>query len=386
MLAKPLILCAQAAGYGPAAKLLAVAERLRPAGIRPLFLATGVAHELVSRSSDLGDAVEAAPDDALARAVMRDASAVLSVMDADYARLALDLSRPLHVVDSLSWMRRPMPPEFLSARRYWVQDFPGVREHLHAISPRPTVVGPIMTASPPARTEGDPQLVVNLGGFEGPYGDSSDDSGYAEFVVQGIIDAGLPAAYPGNAVLMAGARCTKSLAERFGGQGLRFVSLSHREAGELRAGATVILTAPGMTSTLEGFRSGTPTFFLPPQNYSQWWILSKLRAAGVAPCAFHWADRLPAGAVAEGLTLDERVPVVREAIAGLTGDEVARRCFRVGLADMLSWPKEQLARAQHSTFRRLGPDGALAVATGLIAEVNGRRRVELGQRQEGGRT
>jgi hypothetical protein len=360
-------------GYGPAAKLLAVAERLRSAGVRPVFLGTGTAHELASRSSDLGDAVEAAPSDSRARKVMRSASAVLSVMDPDYARLAMELSRPLHVADSLSWMRHPVPAEFLAARRYWVQNFSGVREHLRGISPKPTVVGPIVSAVEPVSPKERSRLVVNFGGYETPYASSTDDSGYAEFVVQGLIESGLPSAFSSDAILMAGARCAEGLQTRFGGGPLRFVSLRHDEAEDLGATAAVVLTAPGLTSTLQCFRSGTPTFFLPPQNYSQWWILTKLRAAGLAPCAFHWADHLPDGEVAEGMTLAERVPVVRRAIRGLTRDEGARRSFRDALGCIADWPGEDLARAQMAYFESLGSDGAATIASALIGEANGEK-------------
>lgn len=369
----PVVLCAQPIGYGPAAKLLAVAERLRAGGVRPVFLGTGTAHELVSRSPDLGEAVEAAPSDPRARRIMRSASAVLSVMDPDYARLAMELSRPLHVADSLSWMRHPVPAEFLSARRYWVQNFSGVREHIRGVSPKPTVVGPILSAVAPSRPKQRSRLVVNLGGYETPYVSSTDDSGYAEFVVQGLIDSRLPSAFPGDTILMAGARCAETLERRFGGSSLRFVSLRHDEAEDLGSTAAVVLTAPGLTSTLQCFRSGTPTFFLPPQNYSQWWILTKLRAARLAPCAFHWADHLPEGEVVEAMTLPERVPIVRRAIRSLSGDERARRDFREALRRIAGWPREDLARAQIAYFDALGSDGAATIASALIERAHAGR-------------
>jgi hypothetical protein len=366
--ASPVVLCAQAVGYGPAAKLLAVAGRLRAAGVRPVFLGTGIAHELASRSSDLGDAVEAGASDPRARRLVGGAAAVLSVMDAGYARLALELSRPLHVADSLAWLRHPVPPEFLAARRYFVQDFCGVREHLRGISPQPTLVGPIVGARRAAAEPERSRLVVNLGGYDTPYVSCADDCGYADFVVRGLLESGLPAAFSGEAVLMAGARCAESLARRFGGGPLCFVSLARDEAEDLAATAAAVLTAPGLTSTLECFRSGTPTFFLPPQNYSQWWILEKLRAAGLAPCALHWADHLRGADVVERMSLAARVPVVRRAIRHLTGDARVRRSFREALGGMASQPRQELARAQAAWFASLGSDGAAAIASELIAE------------------
>jgi hypothetical protein len=211
---------------------------------------------------------------------------------------------------------------------------------------------------------------VNLGGYETPYVSSADDCGYAEFVVRGLIESGLASVFSGDTLLMAGARCAESLEKAFAGGPLRFASLPHDEAEQLGATASAVLTAPGLTSTLQCFRAGTPTFFLPPQNYSQWWILKKLRAAGLAPCALHWADHLPGGDVVERMSLPERVPVVRSAIRRLSGDARVRRSFREALAGIAAHPRRELARAQGAYFDSLGSDGAAVIASELIAEAS----------------
>lgn len=360
-----LVLCAQAVGYGPAAKLLAIAERLRAHHADCLFLGSGIAFELVSRSPDVIEAVEAKPGDARARRVIASARAVVSVMDVEFARLALDLCKPLFAVDSLSWMRRPVPAEFLAARRYWVQNFPGVREHLAAIGPAPSVVGPIVPARERERPSAPSGVVVNLGGCDTPYVVAGDDAGYSDFVVRGLIDSELTSASSREIFVMAGARCIERLRARYGASGVHFVSLPYGEALALRARATLVLTAPGVTTTLECFRSGTPTFFLPPQNYSQWLVLERLCGAGLAPHAFRWADHLEPGAFVEAWTPAERVSMVRRAIRSVAGDAAAGRAYREKLACVARAPTGSLARAQRAFFDTLGPNGAATIAAAL---------------------
>lgn len=363
-----IVVCAQAVGYGPAAKALAIAEALRVHGEDCLFLGNGIAFELVSRSPDLIDAVQACAGDARAHEVVASARAVLSVMDVDFARLALDLDRPLYVADSLWWMRRPLPAEFLAARRYWMQNFPIVRERL-PLSRAASIVGPIVPPRERRRESDSSSVVVNLGGCDIPYVIDGDDAGYSDFVVRGLLDSGLAHDAGTTILLMAGARRAETLRARYGGNRLEIVSLPHDEAQMVQSAAALVLTAPGATATLECFAAGTPTFFLPPQNFSQWKILAELSAAGLAPHAFQWADHLPAGELVEPWTQPERVSMFRKAIHRVVADAGARQTFRDKLNGVAAAPGADLARAQRAFFDSLGRNGAAQIAAELSEDL-----------------
>ena len=115
-------------------------------------------------------------------------------------------------------------------------------------------------------------------------------------------------------------------------------------------------------------RSGAATFFLPPQSASQWWILTRLRAAGVAPHSFHWSDLAAPDALSEETPIHQRIPILRALIAELSGRLEARRRFRESLAAIASHPWDELAAAQSAFFRSLGSDGAEAIASGLFED------------------
>jgi hypothetical protein len=366
---RPFVLCAQPTGYGPASKLLAIAQNLTSIGVKCVFVGEGIALELVKRSNIFLGVFEAGPESSRVREVFAEASGVLSVMDVGFARVALESSRPLYVADSLAWMRRPIPNEYLLARRYWVQNFPGLREHLAGTDPTPDIVGPIVPSINRVHTPKQPAVVVCLGGYHTPYTRADDDAGYGRFVMQGILDSGLLNEFEGSMLIMAGDDLINRLEEEFPVSGLRYASLSCREADNVRSGAEIVLTAPGLTSTLECFRSGRPTFFLPPQNYSQWIILTRLREAGTAPCSFHWADYMVDCKTAGVWALNERIAMVKDAIETVSTSSMAQHKFREKMGGIKWISQADLIQKQRAFFDSLGHNGARTIAREIMKDV-----------------
>ncbi len=353
-------------GYGPAAKALVLAARCREAGRECVFVGRGVAYELVARSKEVfAEVVDATADAPVARALTREARVVVSLMDRDIARLADEMSRPLHVVDSLLWMRDRVPDTFLGARCYWAQRFRDAEPRdQHLVRPR--YVGPILGAAPTPPPAGV-DLVVNLGGFEAD-GGSTRDRRYAELLLRAMEASDVPAAYPGRIRILASAEIAAALRASATRLGIESASLAHSEALEELGRARVILTAPGLTTTLESFQLGRPTFFLPPRNFSQWCVLKTLRARGVAPHALHWEDLDKRVRLEDQMPERVRNPRVHAAIDELAStpaaEEVLTRLFTVaGNGD-----HSGLAADQHAFLGSLGGDGAQAVADGLLAD------------------
>jgi len=363
---KTLICSAFPLGYGPAAKLLLIAETVRTMGLRTVFLGTGIAHELAARSSAFDEIVQASPGDALARSVISRCDGLLSLQDRAYTRLAWELSKPFYVADSLFWMRDHVPDPFLTARRYWVQEFPDLRQSNRRVGLMPIVVGPIirsMSSVPEhLRTR---RLVVNLGGCESPHDATLEDTSYFDFVMAGLLGSDLVARQHHDVVLMAGSRCVRLLHARYPRCGIEFVSVAHEEATSLLQTAQVVLTSPGLTASLECFQLAVPTFFLPPQNFSQWWILKTLRENDLAPHSFHWEDALPGYPVEKRMPESTRTPMVRQAIRSVAQDRDAAGRYRSCLSSCSSYDHSDLARRQRAFFDALGPNGTEQIARSL---------------------
>jgi hypothetical protein len=354
-------------GYGPAAKLLTLARILRGRGLRLVLIGHGTSLELAARSEQLfDDVLHAQPGDGTREAAVRSADAVLSVMDRELAQAAAAADAPLYVIDSLLWMRDAILPAFRGARRYWAQNFLGLREVQGDFEPAPTIVGPIVSPLPPRPGRVRGELLINLGGCEAPDGADANFRAYADFVVEGYLESSLSQTFAGRATVMAGARCVEVLAAKYRARGVAFESLPHDAALERLAGAALVFTSPGVTTLLESFQCGVPTYLLPPQSYSQWCTLRMLRAAGLAPHALHWEDLAGSPRLVDRMPESERNPLVRAAIARFTADGAARSRL-AGCLDVAGrMDHAAVAAAQSRFFTSLGPNGAVTIAEEIV--------------------
>ena len=368
---RQLLISAYPVGYGPAAKALVLAAQCRLVGLPSVFVGNGVAYELVSRSDGVfQDVVRARAHEPVARRLVRDSPAVVSVMDRDFAALAGELSRPLHVVDSLLWMRDRVPEAFRSAERYWAQDFIGVRDRLADVSPPHTVIGPIIDSPPTGTGSVSGKLVVSLGGFEAA-DDRDRDRIYGELVLRALGESRLASAFARRITVLASEGNVRSLGHLAQDCGVELTSLSHVAALREFADASLVVAAPGLTTTLECFQLGLPTFFLPPRNYSQWSVLKALRVRGLAANALHWEDLADDCRLGERLPEADRNPGVAAAIDRLAVSPAARKALSRSLSSCVDSDLGAMARRQQEFFHSLGTNGAAVIAARLASESDG---------------
>lgn len=364
---RTLVCCASSFGYGPVAKLLAIAQALRDRPVKPrlVFVGTDIAYELAARANVFDEVMFGAPETARVRQAVRSGDGLLSVMDRHYFPLAQDADIALFAVDSLFWLRQPVPESIRIARRAFVQDFDGVRQRLGQTAVRAEIVGPIVRSLPSAPPRSDRRLVVNLGGGESPYGSLEHRPGYADLAVRAILTSELATRFDRQIVLISGQRLSERLGHTYPGCGIDFRSVSHDQALSLLGSATLVVTSPGLTTSLECFQLSTPTYFLPPQNSSQWWILDVFRRHELAPISLHWDDLEPRRALPRLLPQDVRETIVREIVGPLmTGSDVASRLARV-LSRIAHTDHDALVARQRRYFDSLGANGATVIAEAL---------------------
>lgn len=350
MARNPTLLCASMPfGYGPASKLIAIARCLR-GRVRLVFVGRGVALELIRRVPDVFDEiVPLAPSDPAARAHFVAADGVLSLMDRDAGAAAGAADKPLFVLDSLLWMRAGIPAAFLRARRYWAQAFPGLSAEDH--QPRPQVIGPLLG---PATPPGEPRdgLVVHLGGSAAPDDRRAVYRRYARWALGGVVEAGLVERF-GRVLVLGGETALSGLEGVCEDSRIQLSGVTPDEARARMAQARAVLTSPGLTATLECFRAGVPTWFLPPQNYSQWLILTTLRTRGLCESAFHWEDLPGVPALRRGMEVSEHAPIVRATLERLSHAERLSGHLVDSLREVGRTP-EQVTVTQRAFFDTLG--------------------------------
>jgi hypothetical protein len=363
---RPLLICsAYPFGYGPVVKLMLLAEKLRHEGFRTLFVGSGIGLPMASSCGLFDEVVEAQPGSPEARRLIRSGDAFLSLMERDLTQEALEASKPVYVVDSLRWMRDVIPQPFLHAREYWCQRF-----LTPSADPAPgTPVGPLVRAMAASLETSRSGLIVNLGGCETAAGPSEEDLLYGEFIVRGLMamEARLSTRKHGGALrLMAGKRCVDHLAAVFPDCGIAMESVTHSEAMRLFDGAESVLTSPGLTTTLECFQLGVPTFFLPPQNYSQWRILKYLLGEKLAPEACDWSLFMTEIQKMEELPAEDRTPMVRRILKECASLSGSSRLLGESILEWLSRDRSGIAESQHDFFKSLGANGIDSIVSHLL--------------------
>lgn len=267
-------------GFGPVSKAVSVARELRRQSpdSECHFFGSGVDLDFARASGvfhwthhvDVDD-----PDTVRHLAVaLRECSGTFSVMN----HLLIDAwpieNPPLYLVDSLTWMW-PRPPASLEkVSRVFVQDYllPNHRLVEWRDSSAVTVVSPIHEAS---RDDGlyphhpsTSLLLVNFSGCANPFGAHDLYKRYVEVLSDAIVEE---ADGRFKSIVFC---CNRRLAAHIEQRHRRRpeVSAGHLAPAEFRrlmTSAARLLTAPGITTTLEALAVGVPPGFLLPQNYSQ---------------------------------------------------------------------------------------------------------------------
>lgn len=208
-----VVIGAVASGYGPAVKAAVIADQLAARGVR-------VARDLGCAGS--AERFLAARPALSRRASITGSALVVSVMDVELCRRAQRAGRPYVWVDSLWWLRAAPHPALRDARCVIAQRWPGIETCPAQEERAATLVGPVL---PPAADPGGHALglVLQVGGWP------DDPTQVREAVT------------------------------RLGGE------VGMEEAERLLAGASLAITRPGLTATLQCCRAKTPLVFLPPR-------------------------------------------------------------------------------------------------------------------------
>lgn len=376
-LARALVLV-EAFGFGPTGSLLDVRGQLEGMPCRWRFAGPSYAREIVDEglfeSCTFSD-----------RPWIEESSLLPDLDWADIVFSGTEFSmcdaidragKRLVLIDPLFWYRPTVPLVFFPSMIYICQNFIGVRDRL-ALLPAPMRERFFLT--PPTggvhsfpRNPGN-DLLVNLGGLTNPLHDPIDYPGLAVNSLRAALDR-VP---PMNALITGNARVLARLSAEISDPRLSFRPLHHEQMLEAMGNARLLLTVPGLNTTMEGFRGGVPTAFLPATNSTQANQLVAFQQAGLTLTAMDLGSltgrpeswRSTGGsalALAEmepwAVDETERLAIV-ELEQGLRGDDGGPRPSVVdGLARILAATDEELGDLQERQERFLA---SLAEAEGV---------------------
>ena len=204
--------------------------------------------------------------DARAFAVKGGYDAAVLACDYDLASDLYEALGKVVVFDMLFWFWPTINTVVSEDILVVAQDFYGVRERA-ARNSSVQVVGPLLPpVDPVPLAKREESFVVNLGGFTSPHNSAGDAASYARIIAPTIR---MLLSRRHDLVIMGGATALEALGNVVPASRDRISLLHHDAARRKIAYASSYLTVPGLGSIYEPFLSGTPTFFLPPTNYTQ---------------------------------------------------------------------------------------------------------------------
>lgn len=309
---------AQACGFGPVSKLVAITPLL--AGSRVDFVGQGVALDFARRHSHRFHRItegDTSRHEDLAQG-LADADLVVSVMDAELVFRAVRAGRPVLFFDSLLgfWLTERSFEELaaraqlvrwadhdtaryvfdtlapherillahLLARRSYAQNFPGVPARIAALAATGAdhieLCGPIvdrgalegaLTEPPPERPAG---LLINLGGFQNFFLDYESHNAYLDLVRRWVSELAVARPELGR-ILVCGGAFRRGVTETHGDVEVEYAFLPQTEFLRQLAHAPLYAVPPSLTSLHESVILRRLPLLLPEQHYGH---IANLRA------------------------------------------------------------------------------------------------------------
>ncbi|MET7715607.1 hypothetical protein [Streptomyces sp. NPDC005407] len=360
-----IITTAENFAFGPAGKLVTVAEKLSRQGHQLTFVGYGTAFQLARRSGFWEDVVERDTDgESFGRYCehsLRSFDLLISCVDRSSAEEAKRLHVPVVWLDPLSWWWDELPDWISDLDLRITQRSIGSEPAGHASQQRSNhvVVGPIVESIPrPEAALSATDLLVNFGGGEAAgWYELGKDTNYPLVVVEAL-HSHVDMTRFSSVTITGGERFVSECRRRWPDSPYSFECLGHQEFLGRLASSCAFLTVPGLEAPLEAWSAGIPTLFLPPSNSSQYVQLDEYRRQGVAAASIHLRDHLP-GLDLMRLPLRDRSARFLEQLGGFEHDPDLRRSWGKQLEAMLNdtstWP--QLVSDAHAFVERLGRNG-----------------------------
>ncbi len=368
------ILCdAKAFCFGPISKLLTISERLFEK-YRIVFLVSRTS-KMLSAHACADEIVECDTEnitDLLAHeALFKSADLFVNIMNPLSARFAAERGLPMVQIDSLFWMWEQIAEEILSSEIYFIQDFEGVAEQMKKFSGRiknPVLVGPIIKEVPNGVPKKN-KLLINLGGMESASIKVGVNTEYP-YVIMRLINDLLAKGHDFAEIVCAGNRdILEEMKRRTPNGAIHYQFFEHNDFLRQIAESRLIISSPGLTTAFEVFNSGTPVFFIPPQNYSQYWNLDSFIKNGVAEEAINWNHLYSEVSILKNEEQKKGIEKVLQCTRQFEKDPKAWSKVEGGVKHFLTLPTDELegvGKRQKKYFETLGGNGTEVIVKGII--------------------
>lgn len=272
-------------GFGPASKAIILMEELRKKWSgKIIYIASqkclDILPETLKNEIEVIEIDERDPKE-LEKILLRLTSAMaIVILNKSAVKTTRNLGIKTFFVDSLSWMWKEIPDEYLSADTYYYYNIFGEQRRLSDVNnahPIPPILGKL-----PERKYVSGEFLIHIGGFSNPF--IRDNTEYLRLLDKLLND--IDRTY--KITVVGGRSGINFLKEINNKPNIEFLVLERKSFLEIIARAERFITTPGSTAVFEAFAIGTPTSFLHPTNLSQWRQLKLFLSLNAAPLEMQW--------------------------------------------------------------------------------------------------
>lgn len=204
----------------------------------------------------------------------------------------LGIDVPSIFIDTLFWMWEKIEIDYKKLSGYYIQDFIGIDRQMDRLQLSPddfTVTGPIINSNLSRETKKKNEILINFGGIENIY----NKGGYfikqlTELIMEVVSEGSLYSDF--TISICGGGDEINKLRKTIGNKNIFIGTLPPDDFINKLSECRYFLTLPGLTSFYESVYYKAYTYFLLPQNYSQYLQLKKYNHSFENIHGLNWHD------------------------------------------------------------------------------------------------
>lgn len=269
-------------------------------------------------------------------------------------------------VDTLFWMWDKLYADFRSVEKYYIQNFYGVKEQLETFQGliiNEEVVNPIINIQAKYQSEKEDMILVNLGGIENIYtGKTEFYHFFAEKLLSVFKQQEWNKQY--KIYLCGGGKTIDELRTLYHNPSEQFYVgvLGQKEYLSKLSTCKYFLSMPGLTSFYESLFYRANTYFLLPQNYSQYLQLCAYRSHDSRIKGVSWDDFSRYVQIKPFIPEIEGIALIKQCVEQFLQSEADQNKFFQDIVSFLYNEKE--GWIESSLF--FEHSGAVEIANGII--------------------
>lgn len=262
-------------------------------------------------------------------------------------------------VDSLTWLWKKIPEEYLLSDIYYCFDIFDVRDKIPK-NPNIKVIPPVLGNLPSVKSKKSNKVLISIGGFKNPLMEKLSTS-YLLLLAEVLNEQDLK-----NEIIVTGGKDALSyLIPAVKKDNVRISTLEHNSFLDLLSSVSHFITTPGLISSLEAFSLSAPTSFILPSNLSQWHQLKMLESRGIVIGGLEWEDYLNFDYDFHNLTEKEAIPMFYELADILYKNKTKKALFVSDAVPMLQSVPDNTK--QKAYIDKIGINGAKYVVDDLLS-------------------